>query len=92
MGTAASLLRGLVGEQKSRVIETVSTGGDAFVDKAAPQGVESRLEVVLGRVARRGGDYRIRRMPSRFPHSYMDSCLTDFRWVESGDSQNRPRV
>lgn len=44
-GTAASLLRGLVGEQKSRVIETVSVGGDAFVDKAAPQGVGSRLEV-----------------------------------------------
>ena len=44
---AASLRRGLVGEQKSREIGTVSTGGVAFFDKAAPQGVGSRLEVRL---------------------------------------------
>ena len=32
----------------------VSTGGAEFVDKRAPQGVGSRLEVDLGRKARRG--------------------------------------
>jgi hypothetical protein len=46
-GMAASLRRGLVGEQKSWEIGTVSTGGVAFFDKWAPQGVGSRLEVRL---------------------------------------------
>ncbi len=44
---AASLRRGLVGEQKSREIGMVSTGGVVVFDKAAPQGVGSRLEVGL---------------------------------------------
>ncbi len=46
-GIAASLRRGLVGEQKSREIGMVSTGGGVCVDKGAPQGVGSRLGVRL---------------------------------------------
>jgi hypothetical protein len=44
-GTAASLRRGLVGEQKSWEIGTISTGGEAFVDKLHLVRDGSRLEV-----------------------------------------------
>src|SRR5690349_11160728 len=53
-GTAASLRRGLVGEQNSREIGTISTGGGADVSKRAPlvQGCLEPLGRKLGRMAR----------------------------------------